>query len=108
MNLRYINSNVIRKRTFVILVLIVLVFVIYNQNSYSENCFEKFHLTDGKTLADVAQNKILSQHKNSKNIFFHETSCNPGNKNYEFLYINLFNLSFSRNRILIAKTSLCH
>lgn len=79
MNLRYINSNIIRKRILLVLVLIVLVFVIVYNQSNQENCFEKFQFSDGKTLPDVVQNKILVQHTNSKNIFFHETSCNPGN-----------------------------
>lgn len=78
MNIRYINSNIIRKRILLILVIIVFIFVIiYSQNS-SENCFEKFQFSDGKTLPDIVQNK-LAQRTNSKNIFFHETSCNPGN-----------------------------
>lgn len=79
MNLRLLNSNIIRKRLFVVLVLIVVFFVFAFSRQKPENCFANF-FNDGKTLSDVSDNKILIQHQTSKNIFFHETSCNPGKK----------------------------
>ncbi len=80
MNLRHFNSNLIRKRLFVVLVIIVLFFILAFSRQKAKNCFANYSFNDGKTLADVSDNTILIQHKSSKNIFFHETSCNPGKK----------------------------
>lgn len=77
MNLRYFNSNIIRKRLFVALVIVVLLYIFFFYRTKKENCFANGK-SDGLTLPDVSDNKILIQHKSSKNIFFHETSCNPG------------------------------
>lgn len=78
MNLRHFNSNIIRKRLFVCLVVVVLFFMIVINRDKSQNCFAQFSFDDGRTLPEVTENRILIQHKSSKNVFFHETSCNPG------------------------------
>lgn len=78
MNLRYINSNLIRKRIFLILVVIVLLIIfVYTIRNEPKNCFLDYTWDDGKTLPDVSGNVHLKTHSSSKNIFFHETSCNP-------------------------------
>ncbi|KAG5675819.1 hypothetical protein PVAND_005690 [Polypedilum vanderplanki] len=76
MNLRYINSNIIRKRIFLFLVIIVLLIIfVYSVRNDAKNCFLNYTWTDGKTLQDVSKNIHLKTHSSSKNIFFHETSC---------------------------------
>lgn len=81
MNLRYINSNIVRKRLFIILIFGVLFLIINNLQVKLENCFENFSFDDGKTLKDILDEPVIAQNTNSKKIFFHETSCNPGEFN---------------------------
>lgn len=77
MNLaRTINSNHIRKRIFVILVVFCCAFIIFlNLNSRPVVCYFKKHWSDNKTLPNVNTDEHLMNHRHSHNIFFHETSC---------------------------------
>ena len=79
MNIRYLlNSHSLRKRLFVVLVISVLFFILILSRLFKdENCFDLYTFTDDRTLPEVVNNKLLTLHKSSKNIFFHETSCNP-------------------------------
>ena len=76
MNLRLFNSNIIRKRVFVLLVVIVLVLILFlSIKNDPINCFLD-NWKDGKTLQEISDNsKLKKSHSASKNIFFHETSC---------------------------------
>ena len=76
MNFRLINSNLIRKRFFVGLVLCVVVFIVYlSLNQNVTVCYYEQEWKDGKTLKNVLENLKLRSHDQPKNIFFHETSC---------------------------------
>lgn len=76
MNIRLLNSNIIRKRLFVGLVFSVVIFVVYLSVSQSGTvCYFDQEWRDGKTLPNVVENLRLRSHDSPKNIFFHETSC---------------------------------
>ncbi|CAH1710687.1 unnamed protein product [Chironomus riparius] len=76
LNLR-LHSNIIRKRIFVLLVLIVLGLILFlSIKNDPSNCFLDSVWKDGKTLQEVSENSKLKLHSTSKNVFFHETSCN--------------------------------
>lgn len=76
MKLRLINSNLVRKRLFAVLVASVVFFVIY-LTFYQTNtvCYFEQEFKDGRTLKSVTENLRLRSLDQPKNIFFHETSC---------------------------------
>lgn len=76
MILRLLNSNIIRKRIFVLLVVAVVVLILFlSIKNDPVNCFLDTAWKDGKTLQEISENSKLKIHSTSKNVFFHETSC---------------------------------
>lgn len=77
---KVLNKNVICKRLFLFLLLVVftsiLYFSLFGQHK-SAVCFFTNNPTDQKTLVNLLESKIKPS--NGRNVFFHETSCSLDN-----------------------------
>lgn len=76
MIIRLLNTNVNRKRLFLVLIAFV-VFIIFYFTYFDQSpvCYFDQEWKDKKTLPGVGENLRLRSHDEPKNIFFHETSC---------------------------------